>query len=185
MISLPDRLPLVRHRKGYATPFNLHWVDNSLRAAARAAGYEKWWLAGHVAEGVHTYLGEYHEGCVVTTGQVERAVQMILEGIGYEEVARLVRLTPPPVEVPLPSIAERAHGGYELAFFQLLDEEIGRLLDSGVENLRFSGLRYSVKLLGDAQRWSRSCSDLSREIVAFLGHRLGAAAGRRIAFAIA
>ncbi len=186
MIALPDRLPLVSHDAGYTTTFNRQWVDNSLRAAARAAGYEKWWLSGHVAQGVHNYLDEHHQGTVITTIEVEQAIQMILEGIGYDEVAREVRLAPPPVEVALPVLAEQASFGYELVFFQLLDKEISRLLDQGVQNIRFTGMRYAIKLLDDAKRWNKGCKTLRAEILVFLNNRLiNFSAGRQIAYTVA
>lgn len=182
MIALPDNLPLVCHERRYTAPFRPEWVRNSLCAAARAAGYDSWWVAGHVAEGVHAYLGQYHTGTVISTREVETAMRLILEGIGYEEVAAAVRLTPPPVEVPLPDLAERAGDAYELGFFRILDEELVRLRETGVRNLRFSGLRYAVKVLGDARRWGKGCAALREEILVFLSSRLAVGRGESIAF---
>lgn len=185
MIALPDRMPLVCHRGSYQAPFERDWVDNSLKSAARAAGYDHWWLAPHVAEGVSNYLGEHHSGTVVTTDEVERTIRRILADIGYAEVAREVSMAPPPIEIALPLLAERAVAElYELAFFQELDAEITTWLGRGANNIRFSGLRYAVKRLVDARRWRQSCALLRDEVLAFLCTRMKGSNDAPVAFTV-
>ncbi len=176
MIALPDRLPLIQHGNLYVAPLQRAWVDNSLKSAATAAGYDQWWLIPHVSEGVSNFLGEYHNGSIITTKQVEETLRRILSGIGYDEVARQINMSPPPVEIPLPLLAEQAAGQVvELAFFKALDHEISQRLAQGAHNIRFTGLKYAIKKLLHASRWTTCCNALRQEILQFLDHRMRSA----------
>lgn len=176
MIALPDKLPLVRHGGRYEVPLRREWLDNSLQSAANAAGYHQWWLVHHITEGVSNFLGEHHHSSVITTDEVESTIRRILNGIGYSEVANRLALSPPPVEIPLPMLAERAATELvELSFFQALDEEISYWLQQGAHNIRFSGLKYSVKKLLNVHRWQKACHSLRQEILHFLDERMKSA----------
>src|SRR4051812_47612579 len=56
MIALKDNLPVIQLASGQVIAFEREWLVRSLARAAARAGYAKWWLAGHVAESVATYL---------------------------------------------------------------------------------------------------------------------------------
>ncbi len=177
MISLRDNMPLISHGEAYTTGFEDHWLQNALMQAAHKAGYENWWLAGHVTESVKRFLDGHYHGTVVTTARLHKAVRSVLQVIGYGEVAEYFAPSPPPVTVPLAELADKAGNGYELAFFDLLSSEIDKLQGAGITNMRFSGLPYAVKKMCEAKRWKSSCTTLRNEILYFLRARLSSGSG--------
>ena len=88
MIALKDNLPVIQLASGQVIAFEREWLVRSLAQAAARAGYAKWWLAGHVAESVATYLHDQDNVNVIPVEQLSRAVQSVLQVIGYAEVAQ-------------------------------------------------------------------------------------------------
>ena len=128
MIAFRDELPLVRFEDGGIAAFERGWLVRSLVQAAQKAGYPQWWLAEQVAESVTYYLRSRCDDPVVALPKLSKAVQAVLQVIGYAEVATHFVPGPPPVKISLPEIVRAAGPGYELAFFGLL----GRTLQSAV-----------------------------------------------------
>ena len=77
-------------------PFERNWLAGSLAKAAENAGYKKWWLAPHVTESVTNYLEKDFDESVVTINRLEKAVQSVLQVIGYADVAGHFHAAPPP-----------------------------------------------------------------------------------------
>src|SRR5580692_9978423 len=74
MIALKDNLPLVEFDSGHVVAFQRDWLLRSLSQAARKAGYQKWWLAEHVAESVTAYL-MHNDETVITVPRLAESVQ--------------------------------------------------------------------------------------------------------------
>ncbi len=168
MIAFRDNLPLVRFSDGKVIPFERHWLAASLARAAERAGYKKWWLAPHVTESVTNYLEQDFSESVVTIPRLEKAVQSVLQVIGYADVAGEFRASPPPARISLAEIAQDAGHGYELIFFDLLRARLKEALDSNAERLEICDAHHGVKLLRSAKNWRRDCSGLLDEIVGFV-----------------
>ena len=168
MIALRDGLPLVRFHDGSVINFERRWLVSALLRAAEAAGYKKWWLAGHVTESVTCYLEQDFNAQVVTVPRIEKAVQSVLQVIGYSDVAQHFRTMPPPVRISLEEIARDAGQGYELLFFELLRERLRHLVVSETEQVELCDLHRCVKRLRSAKSWRRDCSGLQGEIVSFI-----------------
>ena len=73
MISLKDNLPVIQLPSGQVIAFEQEWLVRSLSQAAARAGYAKWWLAGHVAQSVTSYLHDQQEVNVLPVEQLARA----------------------------------------------------------------------------------------------------------------
>jgi hypothetical protein len=168
MIALRDGLPLVRFHDGSVINFERRWLVSALVRAAEAAGYKKWWLADHVTESVTSYLEQDFNEQVVTIPRIEKAVQSVLQVIGYSDIARFFRTMPPPVRISLEEIARDAGEGYELLFFELLRERLRKLIGSETEQVELCDLHPCVKRLRSAKNWRRDCSGLQGEIVSFI-----------------
>jgi len=168
MIALRDNLPLVRFHDGRVMNFERDWLSAALVRAAQTAGYSKWWLADHVTESVTSYLQQDFDENVVTICRLEKAVQSVLQVIGYADVARFFRTMPPPVRISLVEIARAAGHGYELVFFELLRTRLREAIASPALQVELSDLHRSVKMLRSAKNWSRDCSGLLGEIVSFV-----------------
>ena len=128
MISLPNNLPLVRFSDGQVIQFERGWLAGTLARAAERAGYKKWWLAPHVTESVTNYLEQDFPESIVAIGRLEKAVQSVLQVIGYADVAGHFCAVPPPTRISLVDLARAAGCGY---FF--------RIAFSGFRPLRAGG----------------------------------------------
>lgn len=173
MIALRDNLPLVRFPDGQVIPFERPWLAASLARAAEQAGYKKWWLAPHVTESVTNYLEQDFDENVVSTSRLEKAVQSVLQVIGYSDVAGHFHASPPPVRISLAEIARDAGHGYELAFFDLLRSRLRDAMEARPERLEICDAYSCVKLLRSAKNWRRDCSGLLDEIVVFVRDEVG------------
>jgi hypothetical protein len=166
MIALADNLPLVRLSDQRAVRFDRTWLENAVAVAAGNAGYERWWLAPHVAESVTSYLEREFEENVIANQCLSTLVCSVLQVIGYPEVARGFRLPDPPARISLDSLAETAGAGYELAFFHELDQVLRRVLSSRSVRIELCDLTECVKRLRRARSWGKDCTRLRNEIVA-------------------
>jgi hypothetical protein len=185
MISLKDNLPVIQLSSGQVIAFEREWLVRSLAQAAARAGYAKWWLAGHVAESVTSYLHDQQEVNVLPVEQLARAVQSVLQVIGYAEVAQHFAPAAPRVQVSLVELAREAGTGYELAFFDMLGRRIQELCREKNSCFELLGLEPCVKLLRSRKSWSRDCDALRSEIVSFAREQTGTAAvDREVTFSL-
>jgi hypothetical protein len=185
MIAFKDNLPLVQFEGGQVVAFQRDWLLRSLAEAACKAGYQKWWLAEHVAESVTAYLMHNDEN-VVTVPRLAKSVQSILQVIGYGEIASHFVPGPPLVRISLLDLACTAGTGYELAFFDVLAHSIRDVMEMEANYFELLDLERCVKHLRSRKIWSRDCDALRAEIVAFVREQIFAVKpGREIAFALA
>jgi hypothetical protein len=185
LIELIDGLPLVKFDGGRVVAFRHDWLLRSILRAAEKAGYRSWWLAEHVAESVTTYLRLRCEDSVVALPRLEKAVVSVLQVIGYAEIASRFVPDPPIIQVSLPQLAIEAGAGFELSFFQLLRHRLHQLCSEDIHYIELVGLQPCVKFLCARKAWSRDCTMLQEEIVAFVREQLRAAPLRHeIVFAL-
>lgn len=185
MIALKDNLPLVEFDSGHVVAFQRDWLLRSLSQAARKAGYQKWWLAEHVAESVTAYLKNHDEN-VITVPRLAKSVQSVLQVIGYAEIASHFNPGPPPVRISLRELAFAAGNGYELAFFEMLGRRLQDLAEMHATNFELIDLEPCVRHLCARKIWSRDCDILRSEIVAFVREQTVAfKSGAELAFSVA
>ena len=177
MIAIRDSFPLVRFHDGSVMNYDRAWLTSAVVRAAEVAGYKKWWLTSHVTESIPSFLQQEFDENVVTISRLEKAVQSVLQVIGYSDVARCFETLPPPVHISLVEIARKAGEGYELVFFGLLQERLTAVLESPARQVEIRGLHECVKILRSAKTWRRDCSSLMEEIVTFI--RSGIASSHR------
>lgn len=166
MIAFADNLPLVRLAGHRAVRYERAWLERAVAEAAGRAGYERWWLAPHVAESVTNYLEREFEQNVIASQCLRTLVSSVLQVIGYPEVARDFRLPEPPVHISLAALAASAGSGYELAFFSELDRALREALLSRASHLVLCDLAECVRCLGRSRGSRRGAAELRGEIVA-------------------
>jgi hypothetical protein len=174
MIALRDGMPLIVLPDGRNTTFDKHWITASLLKAADLAGYERWWLAGHIAESVSVYLQRDFEDNCVPVDNLQEAVRDILGTLGFQDVAAHFQLPDPPLSLSLADLVREAGTGYELAFFGLLGNRLQSIAGSHVARLEIRDLSVCLRLLGRKKRPTKS--GLRDEIVSFIrqhGQSLG------------
>ena len=173
MIALCDGLPLVALPDGRSTCFDKRWITASIRNAAEQAGYQRWWLAEHIAESVSVYLHRDFEENRVAIVNLQEAVLTVLESLGFQDVAGHYRLPDPPVQLSLTELVREAGGGYELAFFGLLGDRLQRVAGSHAVRLEIRDLSDCLRLMGSRRNRAQG---LREEIVGFIRQH-GQAAG--------
>jgi hypothetical protein len=178
MIAFKDNLPVIQLASGQAIAFERDWLVLSLAHAAQRAGYGKWWLAEHVAESVTTYLRDQREVTVLPVEKLTKAVQSVLQVIGYAEVGQHFIPVPPKVRISLVELAREAGTGYELAFFDRLGRCLQELLRENNTHFELLGLEPCVKILRARKVWSRDCDALRAEIVSFAREQTGTAGAK-------
>lgn len=166
MIAFADNLPLVRLPDSRAVRFERAWMERAVCEAAETAGYNRWWLAPHVAESVTNYLEHEFKENIIASQCLHTLVSSVLQVIGYPEVARSFRVPEPPLRISLASLARSAGAGFELAFFRQLDETLRRILGGKTTRLELCDLAECVKCLRSARSWRKDCAALRNEIVA-------------------
>lgn len=172
MIALKDHLPLLKFPDGKVVNFERRWLIQSLLKAASVAGYNKWWLAEHVAASVANYLEKDFEDQVVSTERLQKAVQNVLHAIGYTDISSHFIAQQPPIRISLHELAQEAGNGYELVFFRLLRNKLREALTSSAEEVQLMDLHTCVKTLRAAKIWQSRCSTLRNEIVEFVQSEL-------------
>lgn len=176
MIALRDGMPLVALPDGRNTAFDKAWIISSIRAAAEHAGYNRWWLAEHIAESVAVYLKRDFDANSVEIPNLQNAVLSVLQSLGFNEVAAHFRLPDPPVRLSLAELAREAGEGYELAFFGLLGDCLQNATGTRAARLEIHDLSGCVRLLGNRRNRARV---LREEIVDFIRQHGQAAGGTR------
>jgi hypothetical protein len=172
VIALRDNFPLVRFQDGSVMNYDRDWLSSAVVRAAESAGYKKWWLTNHVTESISSFLQQDFEENIVTIPRLEKAVQSVLQVIGYSDVARCFQTLPPPVKISLSDLARRAGNGFELVFFKLLRTRLRDIPDSAAQQVELSDLHACVKLLRGAKVWRSDCAELTGEIVQFVRSEL-------------
>lgn len=105
MIALHDNLPVVEFDDGSVMVFQRSWLHRSLATSARRAGYDKWWLAEHVATSVVNYLTREYESPTVSSKELDQAVRSVLQSIGFSDIALTFQSCPPPARLSLVQVA--------------------------------------------------------------------------------
>jgi hypothetical protein len=171
MIALPSQLPLLRVGRYDLAAYDADWVEEGIRDAAREAGHEEWFFATDITRSLMIYLRSKFPGTIITLEDLNRRLQQILERVGFRDIGQRLSLSPPRIQVSLSDLVREAEG-YELRFFQLLEERLGEMLGLGARSITLSHTRESVKMLRAAHHWSGKCEELEREILGFLHNRL-------------
>jgi hypothetical protein len=185
MIAFQDGLPLLELDGGRVVAFEREWLVSSLQSAAQKAGYPQWWLAEHVTESIATYLKLRFDENVVGIPRLAKAVQSVLQVIGYAEVASHFSPEPPPCKISLLEMAREAGAGYELAFFEKLGRTIRKMLEENAGSFQLFGLERCVKQLRAKKIWCRECDSLRAEIVAYVREQIAQSHPiREIAFSL-
>ncbi|MFV0416110.1 MAG: hypothetical protein ACK5NG_07050 [Chthoniobacterales bacterium] len=175
MINLRDEMPLVRFSDGRTQAFDPSWLCQSVQRAAEDAGYSEWVLSKDITVSICVFLKYDFDGTVVSTQNIQKIVQTVLSSLGYQEIASGFTPLPAPVCLSLEKIARDAGSGYELFFFNLLRQNLKKILHSGAEQVDFLDLHRCVKTLRTAKHWRRDCRHLQSEIVAFIRNEIHAA----------
>lgn len=168
MIALPNQLPLLQFGDHEVVQYESRWLKDSITEAARKAGHNDWWFANEIAQAVIEYLRHRFGGTVITIDDLYEKIERVLSHLGWRDIASELEAEPPPIRISLVDVATSAGSGYELNFFQLLQQRIREVASISTGQIQLYGLRDAVKLLCGAKRWSTKCEALKQEIVVYV-----------------
>jgi hypothetical protein len=167
MISLPHVLPHIRVGRSSLALCEPAWLTSTLTAAAEGTDLPEW-MAVDISRGVERYLANHYPGTVIDSADLFERIDKTLHALGLDHVAAKVDRTPPPVRISLLELARRAGNGFELAFFQLLEEQVDSATSGGVRRLECHGLERCVRHLAASKKWTQRCDHLRNEITEYL-----------------
>lgn len=139
-----------------------------IRQAAARAGLRDAWIADDIARGIVLYLKERFDHNSISIEEFFGKIEGTLRAIGFADVAGNLRKSAPPSEISLSRVAEEAGSGYELLFFQLLNERLDEARRRGTTQVFCLELREAVTRLCAAKRWNQRCEELQSEILDYL-----------------
>lgn len=171
MIALPSNLPLLRVGRYELVTYGAEWVEESIKDAAREAGHDEWWFACDITRSLMLFLRNKYAGTAITLEDMNRRIQQILSKIGFKDIGDRVQLSPPQLNLSLHDLALEADG-FELRFFQLLDERLAELVQLGARHIALSHSKKGVKTLRSARHWGPKCDELEQDILHFLRNKL-------------
>ena len=118
----------------------------------------------------------------VSVAEFTEALEHVLRSFGLEvkscgETASVPNVAPRIVEADLGHLAGESGSCSELSFFQNLRLDLQRQLDGAPVVFRYRGLRYCVKRLTGAKRWSAPCQAVRDQIIEYMRGCLSAEKG--------
>ena len=174
MIALKFGLPLIRCDTGRSVAFDTVWLRMALTKAAIKAGYQSWWLADDLVEGIASFLRHDYPSGVIDLVNLERTVRTVLCEVGYEEVAARFYTPPPSHRISLVQCLREVSQNNRSEFFADLARQITRLHQTRSSHVHFSDLHACVRGLSRIHPSTRACDDqrLLQHIVAFVQERV-------------
>ncbi len=168
MICLVGKLPVLKIGRHQVVGYDTHWIDLALKRAAVSCDRADFPFIDDIRDGVLHYLEHKCPWRLLPIEDLFERMKRMLRRIGCDAIADNLQLLAPPLTVSVARAAREAGNGFELVFFQTLQEEIDDLRTRGAEEFHFTELRASAQILRGAVRWTRSCELLHQEILAFL-----------------
>lgn len=167
MIALPSSLPLIKVGPDHLASCDAEWLRHNVRDAADRAGMPDW-FADDIVVGVINFLENHYDGTTITMDSLYDRIRDTLQDLGLMELAEELSPMAPPLRISLTDLAKKAGDGYELAFFQLLDQRFNSATSNGARQVFFYGLRSCVQYLTSLNKWTNRCENLQDEITRFL-----------------
>jgi hypothetical protein len=125
-------------------------------------------LIRHAAAAVLHYFKHDLERQSVTVAEFANALEQVLQAVGLKLSSAAAQSSSKMETADLGVLASHCGGGFELAFFPTIRQELSARLARAPSVLRFQGLNECVKELLGAKRWSGRCQALHDQIVDYL-----------------
>lgn len=165
MIQRRHGIVWVRQADGTTAPFDPSRLTDSIDRAAALAGHHELALGESLAAAVEMFALRITPQPVVSADDIAQFVETVLNSIGYTTIATMYGHRSRHVEIRLDDVAACVATGFELGFYQRLDEALDVASDTRKTLIQLRGLRSCVLKLRGAHRWSGDCVRLADEIV--------------------
>lgn len=168
MICLVGKLPVLKIGRHQVATYGTDWIDQALARAADSANRADFPFIDDIRDGVLHYLEHKCPWRLLPIEDLFDRIKRMLCRIGCEAIADNLELLAPPITVSVARAAKEAGNGFELLFFQMLQEEIDDLRARGAEDFHFTDIRECSLVLRGSRIWTARCKRLHQEILAFL-----------------
>ena len=168
MIAILSNRPALQIGRHQVFDYDTGWLDAAIVRAARAADHPDFPFVEEIRSGIVEYLESKCPLKLLALDELFDRVKRMLQAIGCDRIADNLRPVAPPVTVSLLQAATAAGNGFELAFFESLRTELDELRTVGVEEIHFTDLHESARILRGQKSWNRKCEPMLREIEQFL-----------------
>ena len=170
MICLVGKLPVLQIGRHQVAVYGTDWIERSLARAAKSANRADFPFVNDIRDGVLHYLEHKCPWRLLPIEDLFVRLKRMLCRIGCEAIADPLGPLAPPIQLSAARAAREAGNGFELVFFQKLQEEIDDLRTRGGEEFHFTHIRESTLILRGtpSARWTPRCDRLHQEILAFL-----------------
>lgn len=168
MISLIGNRPALQVGRHQVFDYDTAWLGDALRRAALAAERDDFPFIDDIRSGIVQYLELRCPLRLLPLADLFTKMRKMLMTIGCETIAEKLEPLAPPLTVSLLPAAQQAGNGFELAFFEAIRAELEELRGEGAEEIRFTDLKESARIIRGATKWDKHCALLEEEIIAFL-----------------
>ena len=168
MIAILSNRPALQIGRRQVFDYDTGWIDAAIARAARAADHPDFPFVEEIRGGIVEYLECKCPLKLLALEELFDRVKRMLRAIGCEHIAENLRPVAPPITVSLLETAKAAENGFELAFFESLRVELDELRAVGVEEILFTDVRESARILRGQKTWNRKCETMLHEIEHFL-----------------
>lgn len=168
MICLVGKLPVLKVGRHQVAGYDTAWIDVALKRAAKSCDRADFPFINDIRDGVLHYLEHKCPWRLLPIEDLFERMKRMLRRIGCDAIAENLLPLAPPITLSVARAAREAGNGFELVFFQKLQDEIDDLRTRGAEEFHFTELRESAQILRGALRWTPRCECLHQEILAFL-----------------
>lgn len=158
-------MPVIQVGDYQVTNYDTFWIRRAIQGAADRAQHSEFAFVDDIYEAVVYYL---ENQCSLRLLQLEALYERIrhmLKRIGCETIANALQIEAPPVTISLERAAVEAGNGYELAFYQILQDEMRALKKMGAHEVFFGDIRQSIKVLKQSEEWTDACEQLEKDIM--------------------
>lgn len=168
MICLVGKFPVIQIGRHQVPSYGTEWIDQALARAAESSNRADFPFIDDIRDGVLHYLEHKCPWRLLPIEDLFDRMKRMLCRIGCEAIAEHLELLAPPLTVSVARAAKESGNGFELLFFQILQEEIDDLRARGGEDFHFTEIRESAQILRGSRTWTPRCQRLHQEILAFL-----------------
>lgn len=139
----------------------------ALQQAAQLHGHERWPVSFALADAIVIYLQQDLEKNKVSFSYLEEIILNLLTSLHYDKIAASFSLPDPPSTLSLLELAHEAGNGYELVFFQLLQQRLQKIAQSNSLALKIDDLEPCLKSLSHRSK-SKLHRSLREEVVNYI-----------------
>ena len=168
MICIAGNMPVIQVGDYQVTNYDTFWIRQAIQGAADSVQHAEFAFVDDIYEGIVYYLENQCSLRLLKLESLYERIRHMLKRIGCESIAYALQIEAPPVTISLEKAAIEAGNGYELTFYQILQDQMHGLKKLGAKEVFFDHIRESIMVLKQSQEWNHDCEQLEQDIMLWL-----------------